>query len=360
MQLDKKELHQIFIDIKEDKTKFDSFYEKYRKLIYGVVFSILKNREDSEDMVQNIFMKIFNLPVDKLPKENEATWLYSITKNETLNYLKKQRKDENIDEIYYISREDSEILELIDMETFNNMIKNLKKEEQEIIALKIISNLSFKEISDLLGKSVNTVKWKYYCSLKTLKGMIGNLFIAVVSLGIVKIRENRKYFDEDVTNNKNQNLQNNVGETNLISENDVIQNDSMDENRQINQKQDLIENESKSQNTTDGEIKDSQNIIQEDEENQEENILSDDFSNNGINNTVENVVQENTIDINTTGKNDMSENKTEEIIYVEKNNMESRINAGLYVVSGLFFLLAIIFLINFIKNQLNLKKKLSK
>lgn len=49
-------------------------------MIYGIAFSILKNKEDSEDVVQIVFSKLYVLDKEKLPKEKEATWLYSVTK----------------------------------------------------------------------------------------------------------------------------------------------------------------------------------------------------------------------------------------------------------------------------------------
>jgi len=44
-------------------------------VIYGIAFSILKNKEDSEDVVQIVFSKLYVLDKEKLPKEKEATWL---------------------------------------------------------------------------------------------------------------------------------------------------------------------------------------------------------------------------------------------------------------------------------------------
>ena len=77
-KIDKEELHGIFIGIKNgEEEEFNRLYEKYNSLVYGVSFSILKNKEDSEEIVQIIFTKIYELEKEKLPKENEASWLYS-------------------------------------------------------------------------------------------------------------------------------------------------------------------------------------------------------------------------------------------------------------------------------------------
>ena len=88
----KKKLEELFKEIKQGNNQsMQDLYEKYKSLVYGVAFSILKNREDSEDIVQIVFLKIFRLEKEKLPTKNAATWVYSVTKNETLNFLKNKK-----------------------------------------------------------------------------------------------------------------------------------------------------------------------------------------------------------------------------------------------------------------------------
>ena len=55
-KINKQELHNIFAGIQNhNELEFNKLYEKYKNLVYGVAFSILKNKEDSEEVVQNIF-----------------------------------------------------------------------------------------------------------------------------------------------------------------------------------------------------------------------------------------------------------------------------------------------------------------
>ena len=166
----KQDLHIIFQDLQQgDSNKLNNLYNEYNRLIYGIAFSILKNKEDSEDIVQIVFMKIFQMDRTKLPTNNEASWLYSLTKNETLNYLRKKNQELNLDEIYYISEEDKELSKIIDNDSYNRLIAKLDKQGQEIVSLKILSNMSFREISLLLSIPMGTVQWKYYTYLYTLR-----------------------------------------------------------------------------------------------------------------------------------------------------------------------------------------------
>ena len=123
--INKEELHSIFIGIKDNnELAFNKLYEKYRKLVYAITFSILKNKENSEDLVQGVFIKLWRMEKNKLPTNNEASWLYSTTKNETLNFLRSQKEEINIDERYYIASEDKELNE-------NSTCKNLLQVQKE-------------------------------------------------------------------------------------------------------------------------------------------------------------------------------------------------------------------------------------
>ncbi|MFR7545078.1 MAG: RNA polymerase sigma factor [Clostridia bacterium] len=96
-------------------------------MIYGIAFSILKNKEDSEDVVQIVFSKLYVLDKEKLPKEKEATWLYSVTKNEALSILKKKYNNVSLENIYNLEDNNNEIDKLIDRDSYNKLINKLEK-----------------------------------------------------------------------------------------------------------------------------------------------------------------------------------------------------------------------------------------
>lgn len=199
-KLKKKDLHLIFQEIIQGNVdKLDDLYKKYNKLIYGIAFSILKNREDSEDIVQTVFNKMFQMDKEKLPTNNETSWLYSLTKNETLNYLRSKKQEINLDEAYYLTDEDSELNKVIDNESFNKIISKLDKQEREIISLKILSNMSFKEISLLLNMPIGTAQWKYYTSLYTLRLLLGNISMVIIGI-LLFVKENFTKQKQEETN----------------------------------------------------------------------------------------------------------------------------------------------------------------
>lgn len=182
MKIDEKELNELFKEIKNNnKMAFEKLYSRYNKLVYGIAFSILKNKQDAEDMVQNVFTKIYSIDKNKLPSSNEATWLYSVTKNETINYLKNKKNNIDLDSIYELEDNNNEIDKIINQDKYNRIISKLNEKEREIVSLKILSNLSFEEIGKILNVPTGTIKWRYYKSVHTLKLLLSNLGMFIVS-----------------------------------------------------------------------------------------------------------------------------------------------------------------------------------
>ncbi len=176
------ELRELFIEIKYgNNIAFEKLYKNYKNLVYKIAYSILKNSYDSDDIVQIVFEKIYSIDKDKLPTRNESSWLYSVTKNETINYLNKKKNHIELEEIYEIEDNNNEINELINKDSYNRLIGKLNENEKEIISLKILSNLSFKEIAKLLNKPTGTIKWIYYKSINTLKLLLSNLAMFIIS-----------------------------------------------------------------------------------------------------------------------------------------------------------------------------------
>lgn len=197
-KIEEKELKQLFNEIKNDnKVAFEKFYLKYKNLVYGIAFSILKNEADAEDMVQIVFTKIFEMEKNKLPNNKEACWIYSLTKNETISLLRRKKKNIDLEDIYEIEDSNNEINKIIDKNTYNNLISKLNDKEKEIVSLKILAKLSFNEIGQVLNEPVGTIKWRYYKSIHTLKILLSNLgmFIIMFVIGLKTLSNNKKSSD---------------------------------------------------------------------------------------------------------------------------------------------------------------------
>lgn len=197
--MQKNTLSEIFNRIRNNETTaIEILYSEYKELIYGISYSIIKNREASEDIVQNIYLKIVKMDRGLLPTNYEMSWLYSVTRNETINYIKKTNKELNVSDMYEISVEDENINKIIDKDTYNKIINKLGDKDKEIVSLKILGDRKFKEISEILKMPIGTVQWRYYKALHQIKIVIGN--IAMLVLG------GTLYLSQKFTKHKEQEL----------------------------------------------------------------------------------------------------------------------------------------------------------
>ena len=133
MKINNKELEKVFLEIKQNKTNgVENLYNKYKKVVYGIAFMISKNQDDAEDIMQSVFTKIYKLEKSKIPINNYASWLYSITKNETINYLKKKKNDIPLDKVYEIPNDNNELNKIIDNIEFNKLISKLNDKKKKL------------------------------------------------------------------------------------------------------------------------------------------------------------------------------------------------------------------------------------
>ena len=342
--MNKKELKSIFLKIKKDDKKgVEELYSKYHKMVYGIAFSILKNKEDAEDIMQIVFAKIQELDKTKLPEDKEMTWLYTLTKNETLNYLKKKKEELSLDTIYEIENKNNEIDEKIDSIEFNRLIRKLNKKEQEIISLKILSDFSFQEISELLNEPVGTVKWRYYKSLRSIKAMLGSfaMFIITFTIGMKAIFTNLKMGEkqETVQSEEDVNDVRQEVENTSSQDSDSMNGGEFQEEEQHKEMQDTIQEE---------------NTTREEETNKAEENRTEQ------NSTIENTIEETEIKDETISNTTTQENQIKQETMVSEEITENEISymgIGFIGISVIFFIMTIIF---FIKYQLKTKKKLSK
>ena len=300
-RIDEKELKQLFTELKSSNNKvaFETLYKKYNKLVYRIAFTILKNKEDSEDIVQAVFSKFYSLPEDKLPIDNIATWIYSVTKNEAISLYRKRKNTIDLDCMYEIADSDDEINRIVDQDRYNRILSKLNDKEKEVVSLKILTNLTFDEIAKLLDEPAGTVKWRYYKSIHTLKLLISNLGMFIVTL-VIGLKT--MFITKDGVN---------IEQSNNIEKGD---------NTKIEQENNQTITESTKQD---------------------------------INKSIEQEKQ-NTIN---------QSNETKEEIQVPGNESATNMNnysIGIFAVSSVFLILTIIFLINFIKYQLKRKVKASK
>lgn len=202
-KINEKELAKIFNGIKHNNEQsFNDFCKLYYNLIYNIAFSVTKNKQNSEDVTQTVFEKLYKMPKQKLPQKYEASWLYTVTKNEALQFIRKEKSNIELDSIYEIQQNDKNIDLIIDTDYYNSLMKKLKQKEKEIVTLKIVSDLTFSEIAKILNMPIATVQWNYYKSINVLKISLGTLATVLLTftIGLTKIIKQNNKSKEKIVN----------------------------------------------------------------------------------------------------------------------------------------------------------------
>ena len=153
--------------------------------MYGVAFSIVKNEDESQDVVHNVVYKLLILRADKFPISSELTWLYSVVKNEALMFLRQKPNVIAIDEIISpIIDEDRNIYNFVDMDEFNSMLKGLSEQQKQVVTLKVLGGYTHKEIAQMLHKPIGTIQWLYNTAVKKLRMILSSLIVAIIVSGV--------------------------------------------------------------------------------------------------------------------------------------------------------------------------------
>lgn len=173
---------QIFDLLRDGKTEegVTLLYNVYYNKLFGIAFTFVKNEDASQDIVHNVIYKLLTLDIEKFPHTNELSWLYTVVKNQSYDYLRKNRNDVDFDNIAFLIKEDKDINDFVDMEKYYTMLKGLNDSQKTVVTLKVLGGYTHKEIAQMIGKPIGTVQWLYNMSIKKLKITLSTLFIGII------------------------------------------------------------------------------------------------------------------------------------------------------------------------------------
>ncbi|MDV6168611.1 sigma-70 family RNA polymerase sigma factor [Flavobacterium sp. DG1-102-2] len=154
-------LEQIY---KKDSNAFTALYDMYSKSLYGVIFNLLKNKEESEDVLQEVFVKIWkNIDSYNESKGRFFTWILNIARNSTIDRLRskdhnKNLKNLSVDNFVHILDHNATVVNKIDAIGIREFVKKLKPTCVRIIELLFFKGYTQQEASDELAMPLGTVK----------------------------------------------------------------------------------------------------------------------------------------------------------------------------------------------------------
>lgn len=158
-----------------DEAAFSELYVRYKDKLYYFCLHLLKSKEEASDIVQEIFIRIWESRNFINPDLSFSSFLYTMARNRILNYFRDIDIDEKVKEILATQKVteeeaiDSKIIYTEYQVILQNAISQLPPQRRKIFNMSRIESMSHKEIAAELGISVNTVQEHISEALKFIK-----------------------------------------------------------------------------------------------------------------------------------------------------------------------------------------------
>lgn len=170
-----------------DTRAFDQLVRKYTPKLYGLVYNMTSNRDDTADLLQDIFAKAYRSLLRFMGKSSFYTWIYSISVNMTLNFLKKRgrRHIVSMDDVDSGIQNDPDFIKMTTgaspmrdinlhelQKRLNEAMQKLSEDHRTVVTLYDIQGLQHSEISAILGVSEGTVRSRLFYAHRQLQNYL--------------------------------------------------------------------------------------------------------------------------------------------------------------------------------------------
>jgi len=159
----------LMLDVKNgDLDALAPLFEKYNVQLYNFFLRLCKCKATSEDLTQNVFQRIIKYRNSFKTHSRFRPWVYQIARNELASHFRGHPQKAEFEKVEDIPEEETELTAVQDKTLFH-ALKQLSKEEQQIIELSRFQGLKYKEISAIIGNSESAVKVKVHRAIQKLR-----------------------------------------------------------------------------------------------------------------------------------------------------------------------------------------------
>jgi len=169
--------------LNNDVNAYSSLVDKHKNMVFTIALKIVQNREDAEEIAQDVFIKAYQSLATFKKESKFSTWLYRIVYNAAISKTRKKNLETtniNYDIVESYSEDDiNENLNRLDNNEqktiINTVLKNLNEEDHLLVTLYYFEEKSVEEISEIANISQSNVKVKLFRTRKKLYGEIQRL-----------------------------------------------------------------------------------------------------------------------------------------------------------------------------------------
>lgn len=184
--------HLISHIARDDTNAFETLFHLYHKRVYAFAQSLLNSSHDAEEIVQNVFLAIWNQRKNLNISGSFTSYIFAIARNMVYEQIRQKINKEAFSEYYlehnveysFITEEEVAYHELEGK--IQQCINLLPERRREIFVLSRIEKLSYKEIAEKLNISENTVDTQIRHALNSLRRQLTEYLILLLSLFIIR------------------------------------------------------------------------------------------------------------------------------------------------------------------------------
>ena len=177
---------------------FDQLLERYKQRVFSYIFQMVKDHDNTNDIFQEVFIKVIkSLKKDTYNHEGKLlSWILRIAHNQVIDYFRKNSKmpiagrssnsNEDFDIFDHIKLEEKSaedvIIEQQITEDIRLLIEELPKEQMEVVKMRYFLQMSFKDISEKTGVSINTSLGRMRYALINLRKLVDDKNLILSSI----------------------------------------------------------------------------------------------------------------------------------------------------------------------------------
>ena len=156
-------------------TESEALYTAYSEKVRGYVFGKVANRDDAEDLVSDIFLKVYEKQATfDAGRSSVSTWIYTITRNTVIDYFRTHRVHAELpDDLPDAADVDTGMLQKESLKTLSDALSKLDKRSRALIILRYYQGMTLKDAAARLGISYAYVKILHKSALYHLRASLG-------------------------------------------------------------------------------------------------------------------------------------------------------------------------------------------
>ncbi|MDH3621431.1 MAG: sigma-70 family RNA polymerase sigma factor [Gammaproteobacteria bacterium] len=153
---------------------YEELMRRHDRLMFGVSLRLVGNRQDAEDITQDVMLKIFSKLNSFEGRSSFKTWMIRVTRNACKDWLKKRAISKQYSQALANEPQEHSTIEY-EEDRLIGLLKDLSPADREVLTLRFVADLSLQEISETTDLSLSATKMRLYRAIDRLQELAADI-----------------------------------------------------------------------------------------------------------------------------------------------------------------------------------------